>query len=63
MIVNYAAKGDSEEDDEYAGGEMATIETLCETVHRYRNEVLTVICLPRACERTNYGGDPFGSSP
>ena len=52
VIVHYAAQDDSEDDDEYAGGEMATIETLCETMHRYRNEVLTVFCLPRACERT-----------
>ena len=53
MIVTYHAKDDSAaEDGGYAGGEMATVEALCEVMRKHRNSVLTVFCLPRVCERT-----------
>ena len=50
VVVRYLA-GDDSEDHEYANGEMETIATLCETMMKYRNRVLTVFCLPRACEK------------
>ena len=52
IVVRYHAHDDSESDDRgTATGEMETISALCETMMKYRNQVLTVFCLPRACER------------
>ena len=50
VVVRYLAGDDSEEDGR-AGGERETIENICEMAKRYRNEVLTVICLPRECKK------------
>lgn len=50
IVVRYLA-GDDTEDSSYAGGEMAVIENICEMAKRYRNDVLTVICLPRECKK------------
>ena len=50
MVVRYLASDDSE--SEYASAERETIETLCEMMMKYRNRVLTVFCLPRACIRS-----------
>ena len=50
VVVRYLA-GDDTEEDGCAGGERDTIESICEMAKRYRNEVLTVICLPRECKR------------
>ena len=50
MVVRYLA-GEEAEEDEYAGGELETVHTLCEAMMKYRNRVLTVFCLPRACEK------------
>ena len=49
VVVRYTAN-DNSEDDRYANGERDTIENLCEVAKRYRNRVLTVICLPRECK-------------
>ena len=52
IIVRYHANDDSESDSRgTASGEMEVISTLCETMMKYRNQVLTVFCLPRACDR------------
>ena len=48
--MRYLANDDSEDDD-YASSEFETIEALCETMLKYRNQVLTVFCLPRECEK------------
>ena len=47
VIVRYLANDDTE--DDYAGCGRDTIETLCEVMKKYRNQVLTVFCLPREC--------------
>lgn len=51
ILVRYLANDDSEDDD-YASSEFETIGTLCETMLKYRNHVLTVFCLPRECEKS-----------
>lgn len=49
VVVRYLANDDSE-DDGFANSERDTIENLCEVAKRYRNQVLTVLCLPRECK-------------
>lgn len=36
-------------EDDYAGSGRDTIEAICEVMKKYRNQVLTVFCLPREC--------------
>lgn len=50
VVVRYLANDDSEE-DERALCDSETIESICEYAKRYRNQVLTVICLPRECSK------------
>ena len=50
VVVRYLA-GDDTKDDDMAGGELDTIVHICDLAMRYRNEVLTMICLPRSCNR------------
>ncbi len=50
VIIRYNAGDDSEND--YANGSRDTIEAICETIKKYRHEVLTIICLPRECSGT-----------
>ena len=50
VIVRYLANDDSE-DEEFAGGERDTIEQICEVAKHHRNQVLTLICLPRECKK------------
>ena len=50
VIVRYLANDDSE-DEGVAGGERDTIERICEVAKQHRNQVLTVICLPRECKK------------
>ena len=52
VVVRCSARNDEDDDDACADSEMETITALCETMLKYRNQVLTVFCLPRACERT-----------
>lgn len=52
ILVRYLARDDSDEDNNYANSEMETISAICETMKKYRNQVLTVLCLPRACEKS-----------
>jgi hypothetical protein len=51
ILVRYLANDDSEDDSGYASSEMETISALCEAMKKYRNQVLTVFCLPRVCEK------------
>lgn len=50
VIVLYRA-GCADADD-LADGSRDTIDLLCEAMKKYRNQVLTVFCLPRECSRT-----------
>ena len=50
VIARYLANDDSE-DESVAGGERDTIERICEVVKQHRNQVLTIICLPRECKK------------
>ena len=50
VVVRYLANDDSE-DDGFASSERDTIENICEVARRYRNQVLTVVCLPRECKK------------
>lgn len=49
VVVRYLANDDSE-DNGFASSERDTIENICEGARRYRNQVLTIICLPRECK-------------
>ena len=51
IIVRYFAGDDSEDSSGYASSDMETISALCEAMVKYRNQVLTVFCLPRVCEK------------
>ncbi|MCF0135233.1 MAG: AAA family ATPase [Lachnospiraceae bacterium] len=37
------------EDDDQASGEMELVTETCEIIQKYRNKVLTILCLPREC--------------
>ena len=50
VVVRYLA-GDDSEDCDHAGGERETIEGICSMAKRFRNEVLTIFCLPRECKK------------
>ena len=50
VIVRYQTNDDSEESG-FASGERDTIERICQVAKRYRNRVLTIICLPRQCKK------------
>lgn len=50
VVVRYLANDDSE-DNGFASSERDTIENICEVARRYRNQVLTVICLPCECKK------------
>ena len=50
VVVRYLANDDSEQAD-VSFGESETIEYMCEASKRYRNDVLTVFCLPRECAK------------
>ena len=52
IVVRYMAHDDSDEDNNYANSEMETISAICEAMIKYRNQVLTVLCFPRASEKT-----------
>ncbi len=47
VIVRYLADDDTEDDHANCGRD--TIENLCKVMKKYRNQVLTVFCLPREC--------------
>lgn len=50
IVVKLLVEEDSEETD-YASEINEKIQFICKMLKRYRNQVLTVICLPMACER------------
>ena len=63
VVVRYLANDDTEDDRASCGREM--IETLSKTMMKYRNQVLTIFCLPRECAESkrifyeNLGGISF----
>lgn len=52
ILVRYQAKDDTNEYHDCAISETETISELCDVMLKYRNQVLTVFCLPRACNET-----------
>ncbi|SCW49695.1 ATPase family associated with various cellular activities (AAA) [Ruminococcaceae bacterium YRB3002] len=42
----------NEKDDEFASNGMDTIKMVCSMVKKYSNDVLTILCVPKACEKT-----------
>ena len=63
VIVRYHANDDTEDDHANYGRD--TIESLCEVMKKYSNQVLTVFCLPRECTNSkdifyeNLGNNSF----
>ena len=51
VIVRYSSIG-SQDEESYATGEIETIERICELILKYRNRTLTLVDLPRTCEKT-----------
>ena len=50
IVVRYRANDNSESN--YASGGRDTITKLCEVMKRYRNQVLTILCLPREATKS-----------
>ncbi len=50
VIVRFDADAETDE-GEFASAMREKIRLLCEMLKKYRNQVLTVFCLPRTCER------------
>ena len=50
IVVRYLA-GDDTEEQNTASGEREVIENICDMAKRYRNRVLTILCLPRECKK------------
>lgn len=50
VVIRYLANDDSEEEN-VASSERDTIESICEVVKQHRNQVLTIICLPREAKK------------
>ena len=51
VVIRMLCSNDIDEDTEYAGQEMQVIGSLAEIININRHKVLTVICLPRVCEK------------
>ncbi|MCL2662755.1 MAG: AAA family ATPase [Oscillospiraceae bacterium] len=49
IVVNYC--GSDEDEDDYANPDIEIINGICSTLKKHRNNVLTIICLPRSCEK------------
>lgn len=50
VVIRYYANDEAE--GEQASADRDLIETLSECIKKYRNQVLTVLCLPRVCDKT-----------
>lgn len=50
VVVRYIGD-DNIEDNNVVSGEIETIATLCKVAKRYRNDVLTIFCLPKECTK------------
>lgn len=50
IVVRYLASEESD-DDFTPSNEQDTIDNICEMAKKYRNKVLTVLCLPRECKK------------
>lgn len=51
VVTRLVLQGDEDDDDDMAPASFEAIERLAECVQKYRNEVLTILCLPRECKR------------
>lgn len=51
VVTRLVLQGDDDDDDDVASASFEAIERLAECVQKYRNEVLTILCLPRECKR------------
>ena len=49
IVVKYC--GDDEDEDNYANLDTDSINGICDALKKYRNKVLTILCLPRSCEK------------
>jgi len=47
IVLGYRANNDK--DGEHASGDREIIDIFCERIKKYRNQVLTILCLPREC--------------
>ena len=50
IVARFESCNDSEESS-FASGDRDIIEGFCQIAKRYRNQVLTIICLPRECKK------------
>ena len=50
VLIDYL--GNDETEDDRASGDRDMIETLCNAMKKYRNQVLTIFSLPRECTKT-----------
>ena len=50
VVIRYLANDDTEDEHAICGRD--TIEDICEIMKKYRNQVLTVFCLPRECTKS-----------
>ena len=63
VVIRYVANNEAE--DDYASSERDVIERICEVITEHKNDVLTIICLPRECTKPkgvfyeNLGGMSF----
>lgn len=51
VVVRYFPEADQDEEGRHASDELESIGVVCDMIKKYHNVVLTVICLPRECER------------
>ena len=49
LVIDYSDEGKPE--DNHASSERAMIEKICEEMRKNRNQVLTILCLPKECTR------------
>ena len=52
ITVNYIPPEDYYDDESFAPSELEIVNALCDAAVKYRNQVLTVFCLPRASEKS-----------
>ena len=51
IVIQYPVSDDDMNETDLASVEQENLETIGELLKKHRNDVLTVICLPRACEK------------
>ncbi|MDR0906004.1 MAG: hypothetical protein LBN00_07505, partial [Oscillospiraceae bacterium] len=51
VIAVYYGAGDTDDDEEYANRGLDVITGICDAMRKHKNDVLTILCLPRSCEK------------